>query len=94
MVSLPFGLLGEKMKQAWIVYMVLMNYLIQIVVFFGVGVLVAEWLDSTWLGLGAAVLAYVTRLMAIPVLLVNAPLIMLPNLLFLKLGWLNEEDLS
>ena len=74
--------------------MVAMHVVIQITAFLAVGVLVAEWLDSTIIGLIAAAIAYATRLLMILVVPLAFVFVGLPNLLFVKLGWMTEADLG
>lgn len=82
------------MKKIWMGYMVAMHVVIQITAFLAVGVIVGEWLDSTIIGLIAAIIAYATRLLMILVVPLAFVFVGLPNLLFAKLGWITEADLG
>ena len=82
------------LKKFWMGFTIFWHIAVEILLFVLIGVVVAEYFDSTLIGTIAAFIAVGTRLtmlIKIPVMFIT---IGLPNLLFVKLGWIQEEDLE
>ena len=82
------------MKGFWAGWILISHLMIQFIVFFGFGAIVAEGFDSTLTGFIAAILLYITGLMKFIVIPLAFVFVGVPNILFEKLGWITEEDLN
>ena len=75
-------------------WMIISHFIIQIVAFFGFGVIVAEAVDSTLVGFIAAILLYITGLIKLIIVPLAFVFVGIPNIIFSQLGWITEADLS
>jgi hypothetical protein len=82
------------MKGVWMGWIIISHLIIQIVAFFGFGVVVAEAVDSTLVGLIAAILLYITGLINFIIAPLAFVFVGIPNIIFAQFGWITEEDLS
>ncbi|KZX57986.1 hypothetical protein A3709_20460 [Halioglobus sp. HI00S01] len=81
-------------KKFWMGFAVIWHIAVEVLLFILIGDFVADYFDSTAIGLIAAFIAVSTRLtmlIKVPIMFVT---IGIPNLLFMQLGWIEEEDLQ